>query len=182
MAVILRTPRIEDAAELGRVHQQCWVETYADFVTPEFWEHSTEARRIGMWERMLRRSEPSRRLMIAEVDGDVVGFAQAGPANVREHPGFDPVHDLEVRMLYLVRSAHGSGIGQKLLDAVLGADDPAQLWVAEQNARARAFYRRNGFEADGVHDLRAHRGSKITAIRMVRPRPRHREDRLHTTD
>lgn len=169
MTVVLRTPTLEDAADLGRVHQQCWVETYDTLVTPEFWEHSTEARRIGMWERMLRRTETGRRLVVAEVDGSIVGFALAGPYLAREHPGHAPVHELEVRMLYVLRAHHGTGIGQQLLDAVLAADEPAQLWVAERNPRAQAFYRRNGFEADGSRDSREHHSGDLTAIRMLRP-------------
>lgn len=169
MTVVLRKPSLEDAADLGRVHQQCWVETYDGLVSQEFWEHSTEARRIGMWERMLRRTEPERRLVVAEVDGEIVGFALAGPFLAREHPGYDPVHTFEVRMLYLLRAHHGTGIGQHLLDAVLAADEPAQLWVAERNPRAQAFYRRNGFVADGTRDARAHHSADLTAIRMVRP-------------
>lgn len=122
-----------------------------------------------MWERMLRRTETGRRLVLAESDGDVIGFASTGSPLTREHPEHPPARDLEVRMLYLVRSAHGSGIGQQLLDAVLDPDEPAQLWVAEQNARALAFYRRNGFATDGIRDARAHPGSDLTAVRMLRP-------------
>jgi ribosomal protein S18 acetylase RimI-like enzyme len=168
VAVILNEPSFEDAADLGRVHQQCWVETYKGLVPPEFWEHSTEARRIGMWERMLRRSEPQRRLVVAEVDGNIVGFALAGATLSREHPGAPPAEALEVRMLYLKRSHHGSGIGQHLLDSVLFAGEAAQLWVAEGNPRAQAFYRRNGFAADGIRDARPHQGTDLTAIRMLR--------------
>jgi ribosomal protein S18 acetylase RimI-like enzyme len=169
MTAFLREPAPEDAAELGRVHQQCWVETYQELVPPEFWEHSTEARRIGMWERMLRRSEPGRRMVLAEVGTTVVGFAVVGAALTREHPDAPAVDAVEVRMLYLRRSHHGSGIGQQLLDAVLVDGEAAQLWVAEQNPRAQAFYRRNGFAPDGVRDLNAHRGTDLTAIRMLRP-------------
>jgi GNAT superfamily N-acetyltransferase len=169
MVVQLREPSLEDAADLGRVHQQCWIETYESLVPPQFWEHSTEERRIGMWERMLRRREPARRLVLAEVDGSIVGFALAGAALAREHPGFPPAEALEVRMLYLKRSSHGSGVGQQLLDAVLLPGEPAQLWVAEANPRAEAFYRRNGFAPDGVRDPNAHQGTDLTAIRMLRP-------------
>lgn len=166
---VLREPSLEDAADLGRVHQQCWVETYAGLVPEEFWEHSTEARRIGMWERMLRRSDPKRRLVVAEVGGGIVGFALVGAALAREHPDSPPAVPLEVRMLYLTRSQHGSGIGQQLLDAVLFDGEAAQLWVAEQNGRAQAFYRRNGFVPDGIRDPDAHRGTELAAIRMLRP-------------
>lgn len=169
MAVILREPSIEDAADLGRVHQQCWVETYVDLVPPGFWDHSTEARRIGMWERMLRRSDFGRRLVLAEVDGRIVGFALAGAAVDREHPDAPPEQSIEIRMLYLIRSLHGSGIGQQLLDAVLFPGEAAQLWVAEQNPRAQAFYRRNGFVADGIRDPHAHQGTDLSAMRMLRP-------------
>ena len=169
MAVILREPSIEDAADLGRVHQQCWVETYVDLVPEEFWDHSTEARRIGMWERMLRRSETGRRLMLAEVDGSVVGFALAAASVAREHPEAPAEDSIEIRMLYLTRSHHGSGIGQQLLDAVLFPGEAAQLWVAEQNPRAQAFYRRNGFLADGIRDPHAHQGTDLAAMRMLRP-------------
>jgi ribosomal protein S18 acetylase RimI-like enzyme len=171
MAVLLRKPSLDDAADLGRVHQQCWIETYSELVPPDFWEHSTEARRIGMWERMLRRSEPARRLILAEVDGSIVGFALAGTAVAREHPDSPPAETLEVRMLYVTRSHHGSGIGQQLLDAVLSPGEAAQLWVAEQNPRAQAFYRSNGFLPDGIRDPHAHEGTDLTAIRMLRPGP-----------
>jgi len=53
-----------------------------------------------------------------------------------------------------------------LLDAALG-DQPALLWVAEQNPRAIAFYQRNGFSFDGqvLDDPTA---PLITDLRMVR--------------
>ncbi len=35
------------------------------------------------------------------------------------------------------------------MDAVIG-EQPAFLWVAEDNPRARAFYARNRFRADGA--------------------------------
>ncbi len=36
-----------------------------------------------------------------------------------------------------------------MLDAVID-DGPALLWVAKDNPRAQAFYRRNGFTPDGT--------------------------------
>jgi hypothetical protein len=32
-------------------------------------------------------------------------------------------------------------------------DDAAQLWVAKNNGRARRFYERNGFRADGTEQV-----------------------------
>lgn len=45
--------------------------------------------------------------------------------------------------------AHGSGLGQALLDTAIGTE-PAYLWIMAGNPRAEAFYRRNGFVPDGL--------------------------------
>jgi ribosomal protein S18 acetylase RimI-like enzyme len=57
-------------------------------------------------------------------------------------------------------------VGQALLDATLGTD-PAMLWVAKENPRAIAFYRRNGFRFDGAEQIDPH-APRITDARMVR--------------
>ncbi len=59
-----------------------------------------------------------------------------------------------------------AGSGQALLDSAV-ADRSAFLWVAELNPRAIAFYRRNGFEADGAHTVSAE-WENLAEIRMVR--------------
>jgi GNAT superfamily N-acetyltransferase len=66
--------------------------------------------------------------------------------------------------IYLLSAAQGSGVAQVLLDEVLG-DDPASLWVLEENSRARAFYVKNGFSPDGAK-MPSDLGG--TEIRMVR--------------
>lgn len=100
-------------------------------------------------------------VVVTEVDGEVVGFAQAVPS--RDEP---PVRPLELTTLYLRAAQHGSGLGQELLDAVLG-DRPASLWVADQNSRARRFYQRNGFAPDGAREvLESWEG--LVEIRLVR--------------
>ncbi|WP_439688481.1 GNAT family N-acetyltransferase [Curtobacterium sp. SP.BCp] len=67
-------------------------------------------------------------------------------------------------MLYVLARAHGSGAGQALLDAALGHRS-ASLWVAEDNPRAQAFYRRNGFTVDGATSSF---GPIERSVRMVR--------------
>jgi GNAT superfamily N-acetyltransferase len=90
-----------------------------------------------------------------------VGFAQAVPS--RDDP---PVRSLELATLYLRAAQHGSGLGQALLDAAVG-DRPTSLWVVEANARARRFYERNGFTADGAREvLESWEG--LVEVRLVR--------------
>ncbi|WP_307864848.1 GNAT family N-acetyltransferase [Myceligenerans salitolerans] len=92
-----------------------------------------------------------------------VGFAQVGPARVKED--FAPVHDRELWSLYVLPELHGSGADAALLGAVLPSG-PAQLWVADPNPRAQAFYRKHGFEPDGARFIDR---NAITEIRRLRP-------------
>ena len=59
----------------------------------------------------------------------------------------------------MLRRAHGSGLGQRLLDrcaAFAVASGRRALWLGvwEHNLRAQAFYIRNGFEEVGSHLFR----------------------------
>lgn len=58
-------------------------------------------------------------------------------------------------------------MGQALLDAAIG-DAGAFLWVAADNPRAHAFYRRNGFAADGEAQNYEMLGSQLSVVRWVR--------------
>ena len=94
-------------------------------------------------------------------DAELVGFAGAGVA-VKD-PALRP---RELYMIYLTKAAHGTGLGQQLLDAVL-PPVPASLWAARDNPRARAFYVKNGFIPDGTEHIDP-RTPDFVEIRMVR--------------
>ncbi len=132
-----------DAVAIATVHAQSWRETYGRFVDdPDTNPWFDAERRIGMWRSSLEGQELT--VVIADADGSIVGFAATHLT-----PGADAARPEELQMLYVVEPSHGSGAGQALLDAVLG-DRPASLWVAADNPRAHAFYRRNGFRPDGA--------------------------------
>jgi GNAT superfamily N-acetyltransferase len=66
---------------------------------------------------------------------------------------------------HAVAELDGTGIGQALLEAL---ERPEVLWVAADNPRAQAFYRRNHFAADGATQTEEFFGEPIDEIRMVR--------------
>lgn len=167
MNITLRTPTAADAPALAAVHHRCWVETYTGQVNDSFWEGFTAASLVPLWERIAANDTPLRSSALAEAGGELVGLAMAGPSSVREHPAFPPVRERQLFMLYVLASHHGTGAGQALLDAVAG-DDPAQLWVAAENPRAQAFYRRNGFLPDGARVAGNPTAEEIPVLRMVR--------------
>jgi GNAT superfamily N-acetyltransferase len=157
----VRSAEEPDADAIVAVHRASWLETYAHLVDPAAIERRFADAELwrSRWLEIVARGIVS----VAERDGRVVGWAYALPAD-RDAP-----RDRELEGIYLLAEAHGSGLGQALLDAVLG-DAPAFLWVADGNPRAEAFYRRNGFERDGA--VAEHRvdgaGAVLAAVRMVR--------------
>ena len=107
-------------------------------------------------------ADPQRRAHIGLADGAIVGFIIVGPSR---DP--DPACALEVQMLYTLDLVKGAGMGQMLVDAGIG-DGPASLWCATANPRARAFYERNGFRADGVTKMVTAGWDQVVNERLVR--------------
>jgi GNAT superfamily N-acetyltransferase len=61
---------------------------------------------------------------------------------------------VELRDLYVVPEAWGTRVAQALMEAAIesvrGDAGEAFLWVGERNVRARRFYEREGWAADGA--------------------------------
>ncbi|MEO6942179.1 MAG: GNAT family N-acetyltransferase [Terrimesophilobacter sp.] len=159
MAGGVRRARAEDAESIGRVHYLAHVETYTGHFPPEVIDGNPPERRARMWNHII--GEQLGDVWVAEVDGDIVGFASTAPPRDE-----NPPRDVELATIYLLAAHQGSGLGQALLDAALG-DRPASLWVLDENPRAIAFYRRNHFEADGAEKIDPTYGN-IREIRLVR--------------
>lgn len=145
----LRAPQPADVEALARVHVQAWREAYADQLPEDFFGEKALEFRRGLWRRIIADAAPESPVVVAIREGEVVGFASAGPPASPEQP---PPADRELFMIYLLAAHHGCGAAQAMLDAVLG-DAAAFLWVAAINPRAQAFYRRNGFDFDGVEKV-----------------------------
>lgn len=141
------------------MHLTSWRETYAGLLSAAFLDAQDPAEREAMWRRVLDQSPG--RVHVAESAGEVVGFSA-----VRRHDDGAAPRPLELKVIYLLATHHGTGLGQGLLDAAL-ADAPAFLWVAEDNPRARAFYRRNGFEPDGARET-VEAWENMVEVRLVR--------------
>lgn len=156
----LRVPAAADASAIARVHVATWRATYGHLIAESFFDDDALRRRETMWRAILVGQDSARRLVVAEVDGAIVGFAHAGSPL-----GAHPVRGLQLYTLYVLPAHHGSGVGQALLDAVLG-DEAAELWVARDNPRALGFYRRNGFGPDGATADDAATG--LAGLRLVR--------------
>ncbi len=153
MTFRIRSAAPDDAEAMALVHVASWRETYRGVMTDAVLDDPGMLdRRIAFWRGAL--TDPAyraNRVAVAESDGRIRGIAMSGPGEPQQ-----------LHLLYSLRELHGSGAGAALLDAVLDPG-PAELWVAERNPRARAFYAKHGFRPDGVS-----RGDETVEIRLVR--------------
>lgn len=109
-------------------------------------------------------------ILLAELRGDTVGFAQFGPAG-QEAKRWGSV---ELRRLYVLPASQNRGIGTLLLKEALShpalRDEPSVvLDVWERNERALQLYTRHGFKRVGMKEFHVESGSETSLdIVMVR--------------
>ena len=169
--MVIRPAVASDAAGIGGVNHTAWRQAYTGLVPDSFWRTFTLARRQKVWRTILQSPDDSGNIIVvadAAPEGppnQILGYACSGPELV--HGDVPKARGFELYSIYVLSAHHGIGLGQQLLDTVLG-DRPAVLWVARHNPRARAFYRRNGFVADGQADTHGEEFGSIEEIRMVR--------------
>lgn len=160
--IVVRPVRDVDAEALGRVHATCWHETYDHLISKAALEKISPRRMAELWTHWAAQG-PEFKMFAALVDGEIVGFAGSGPARDKDAPAFR-----ELYFIYLLDAFHGTGIGQRLFDAVVVHDEPLYLWVADDNPRAHRFYARNGFALDGASHTEPFLGETLTEVRFVR--------------
>ncbi|SDK29803.1 Ribosomal protein S18 acetylase RimI [Cryobacterium psychrotolerans] len=159
--VVVRPAVEADADSLGRVHAACWHETYDHLLSAAALSQLHPERLAAMWRRYTSQG-PEYRQVVAVVDGEIVGFAGSGPGHDADLPGVP-----ELYFVYLLDAYHGTGIGQKLFDAVVDPG-PSSLWVASDNSRAHGFYARNGYTPDGRNKVEEVLGEELSEVRLVR--------------
>ncbi len=160
-----RSPAPEDAETLGRLNHRSWVHAYAELLPDDWFEHWTVDDAIAKWHGILTSPVPTGLVRSAVFDesGAAVAWVVAGPTRTEE--GIDPARPFALWSLYVAPDHHGTGLARALAEWALG-DAPAELWVFDGNPRAEAFYRKLGFERDGVQAPDEDTG--LPGIRMVR--------------
>ena len=154
---VIRPARPEDAEPLARLGRQTFIDTFvtgfgipypeddlAAFLDSSFSTAATET----------KLAEPGAAWWVAERDGDLLAFANAGP-NGLPHPDARPSH-MELRRLYVSKAAQGLGLGTKLLTLSLDwmeahTDGPLWIGVWSGNLKAQKLYAAHGFEKAGEY-------------------------------
>lgn len=146
-----------------------WRETFAHLIA-EDWLADMDDRLdadVASWTASLQRPGNRTRTAVALAeDGEVIGMASAAPV-LEESDRLATGAKWELFTVYVSRTWQGSGVAKRLADAVLG-DEPALLWVLEDNPRARAFFQKLGFAPDGGREELPEEWGGAHDIRMVR--------------
>jgi ribosomal protein S18 acetylase RimI-like enzyme len=163
--VVLRRATVDDAAELATFARDAFHAAFGHLYKPEdaeafYAEHRSEAAyRAAL-------ADPVKRVMLAEVDGQLAAYALIALAGMDERPEPRPARAVFLSQLYCAGDATGMGLGARLMDWVLeearahGAE-ALQLSVFSENFGAQRFYQRYGFAK--VADIGFWVGSKRDA-------------------
>jgi GNAT superfamily N-acetyltransferase len=137
---VVRPVVLEDAEAFVTAYERAWDATLAPIAGRRLGELSPFDERVAGFRTTFAEPPPGAGVWVAERDREIVGVA------VRVGS--------ELRALYVVPEAWGTGVAGALMDVALDAmradgADEATLWVGESNARARRYYEREGWEPTG---------------------------------
>ncbi len=152
MAIRICTP--EDASTLSLIGSATLLEAFAGLIPGHaILAHCRMNHTVAAWQKYL--AGPENKAWIAEIEPGAfpIGYSLLTEPEFPE--GLVREGDLELRRIYLFSRFHGSGTGPKLMQSAV---DEARargakrllLGVHPDNARALAFYRRNGFVVMGT--------------------------------
>lgn len=152
---MVRPGTADDAEAVARVHVETWQAAYAHALPDAELQAMSTSDRVEQW----RRWPP----IVAELDGGVVGFVSVGASRSDDAEG-------ELYAIYVHPDHWGTGVGRALMDA--GEAELRRLghrrvvlWVLDNNPRAKRFYERAGWSADGRAQELEMFGFRITEVR-----------------
>ncbi len=158
---------------MGAIHVAAWRAAYAGIMTDAYLA-GLDPKVIGQgWETALAEGAGGSTVMVVSSDNRLMAMCSVGPLRGRTEPD-DPTGELW--MLNADPAAFGTGAAVALHAAALTtlADQGhrvAALWVVDQNPRARRFYEREGWQADGIERVDEVAGAAIHEVRYVRDLP-----------
>jgi ribosomal protein S18 acetylase RimI-like enzyme len=160
MQIHIRRAEPYDATALAQVGRASFMETYAgQFPSADMAAHCDREHSVERYLTWLAGG--AHRIWIVEAaDQAPLGFAVVCAPDLPVATGSE---DLELLRFYLLAQLHGTGLGGRLMRAVVNDAQTAGasrllLGVYTGNARAIAFYTRQGFAQAGVRKYRVGEG------------------------
>jgi L-amino acid N-acyltransferase YncA len=160
-----------DVPAVSAIRVTGWQTAYAGIVPRSYLDGLTVEADVQQRRRHFERPrEGTTNLVAVDAHGQVVGWACFG--RFRGDGASTAMGELYA--LYVQPSRMGSGVGRVLLEAVHArarADGRIRvmlLWVLTHNTRARRFYERAGYAADGAVQADDYDGVSVPEVRYRR--------------
>jgi predicted acetyltransferase len=140
---------IEDAATVATILCESWKSAYKNIITPEDMARKTDVEKRAQGFVTMQKAGASP-MYIAYNNNTPCGVLSFGKSRDE-----DMLDAAELVSIHTLDSVWGKGVGHAMMKFVLAelrrqGYHEVLLWVFEQNARARKFYERHGFVADGA--------------------------------
>jgi ribosomal protein S18 acetylase RimI-like enzyme len=133
-----------DGPEIARIHVEAWRDAYATLLPAAYLARMDAKIEAARWTRNAGISRRTDNTLVADAEGEVVGYAIIGPAR-----GRTVAPSGEIYALYVETDWREQGVGRALMDAAFEAFRErglkhAVIWCLEGNFAARGFYQRCG--------------------------------------
>ncbi|AVZ76259.1 hypothetical protein SLUN_32700 [Streptomyces lunaelactis] len=163
----IRRALTPDAAGIAAVHVRSWQAAFPGLVPQRHLDALDPAREALAWAgRLTEPRRPAAGVLVAETDEGIVAFAGYAPGRT--------AGTAEIGALYSLPEVWGTGVGRRLLAAVVqeltaAGRTRASLWVLEANERARRFYEAAGWRPDGAVEVDTTGGRPQIKLRYQLP-------------
>ena len=147
MTIVVRDARPGEGRRIEEIRVAGWKAAYVGLLDDAFLSaYDVEPERVERREKWLAQESPVDVTLVAEVDGEVLGFAMLGPSRDEDTP-----EAAELYALYVQPERRWTGLGSALLVAGFARTTQGlqTVWVLEGNLSGRRFYEGHGFRADG---------------------------------
>ena len=147
------------------IHHHGWTDSYRGLLPDPYLDSLDPDACLDRWISGLLDGTPLS-VLVAELNGRVVGFASAGPSADPDAEAAGEIWDL-----WVSENHRGHGVGRELLDEALDQlavrHRAALVWVLAANTPGRTFYARAGAVHDGLTRTTPVVGGSMTDARYL---------------
>ncbi len=137
--VVYRSAVVADAMAIAQLHAKSWQENYRGAFSDVYLDELALSDRQQVWRNRFDNPALGQRVIIAESNGLIVGFACLFLEE-------DAIYGTLLDNLHVSKDVQGMGVGRRLMSLVAEeiSNSPSHsamyLWVLENNKAAQRFY------------------------------------------
>lgn len=168
-AVSIREAGDGDVRGIAEIHVRSWRAAYRDILPRTLLDGLSVTEREGSWGPIVRDGGEAWLTLVAECDGQLVGFCSVATPSQDRLAGERTV---EVGALYVDPDSWRKGAGRAMMAVALKALRKqgwreVMLWALPENLAALDFYRGLGLEVQpGVEKREERSGNRVIQLRM----------------